>query len=242
MPRFFVNDISDSTTFISITGDDAHHIALSLRMKVGENLTLCSNGIDRRCTIKSITPDLVVCTVQSSEPCAAEPDVRLHLLQALPKGDKAETIVQKAVELGVYDVTFVLTERCVSRPDKKGFEKKLARYRKIAAEAAKQSGRGILPQVYGLASLEEAAQTAVECDSAVWCYEKGGIPLGEVGLKKGTDIALLVGCEGGFSDGEATILKAKGIQPVGLGRRILRCETAPIAVSSIIMYLTGNLC
>lgn len=240
MPRFFVNDISDTSA--SITGDDARHIALSLRMKVGEKLTLCKNAVDYHCTAENITPELVLCTVDSIEPCAAEPDVKLHLLQALPKGDKAEMIVQKAVELGIYDVTFVMTERCVSRPDQKGFEKKLARYRKIAAEAAKQSGRGILPQVYGIASLDEAARIAADCDSAVWCYEKGGIPLGEVGLKKGTDIALLVGCEGGFSDAEAELLKARGIAPVGLGRRILRCETAPLAAASIIMYLTDNFC
>lgn len=239
MPRFFVDSVSGESA--CVVGDDARHIALSLRMKAGEKITLCSGGTDYLCTVESITPEQVVCAVDSSEPCAAEPNVRLHLFQALPKGDKAELILQKAVELGVHDVTFMLTERCVSRPDSRGFEKKLVRYSRIAVEAAKQSGRGILPEVRGLLSLEQAAEAAASCDSVVWCYEKGGVPLSEIGLKAGSDIALLIGCEGGFSDGEAELFKGRGFMPVGLGRRILRCETAPIAAASVIMYLTGNL-
>lgn len=239
MPRFFTDSISGSVGTIS--GDDARHIALSLRMKTGEKLILCSSATDYHCTAVEITPELVTCRIDSSEPCAAEPDVRLHLYQAVPKGDKAEMIVQKAVELGVYDITFMLTERCISRPDEKSFSKKLNRYNRIALEAAKQSGRGIVPEVRGIVSLGQAAEAALGCDSAVWCYEKGGIQFAAVGLKADTDIALLIGSEGGFSDEEAGFLKDKGFTPVSLGRRILRCETAPLAAASIIMNLTGNM-
>ena len=239
MPRFFTGEITGNTAHIS--GEDARHIALSLRMRVGEEIIICRSGTDYRCTLEVITPESVSCKVISSEVCAAEPDVKLHLYQAVPKGEKAEIIVQKSVELGVYDITFMMTERCISRPDEKSFEKKLKRYNKIALEAAKQSGRGIVPEVRGIVTLEQAAKAALECDSAVWCYEKGGIKFAAAGLKGGTEIALIIGSEGGFSDSEAEKMKELGLVPVTLGSRILRCETAPLAAASIIMNLTGNM-
>jgi 16S rRNA (uracil1498-N3)-methyltransferase len=239
MPRFFTSRI-DGTHGL-VTGEDARHIALSLRMRVGEEVILCNNGIDHVCTLEEITPENVVCRVVKVSPCAAEANVRLHLFQAVPKGEKAEIIVQKAVELGVFDITFVLTSRCISRPDGKSFEKKLKRYGKIALEAAKQSGRGIVPQIYGIISLEETLEKMKSFDSAVWCYEKGGAAFGEIGLKPNSEIGLLIGSEGGFSDDEAEKISAAGIPPVGMGRRILRCETAPLAAASIIMNLTGNM-
>lgn len=239
MPRFFTSRIDGSHGLV--TGEDARHIALSLRMKTGEEVTLCNNGVDYQCVLEEITPENVTCRVLRTEPCQAEADVRLHLFQAMPKGEKAEIIVQKAVELGVYDITFVLTSRCISRPDEKSFAKKLKRYAKISLEAAKQSGRGIVPQVYGLITLSQAVQKLSECGSAVWCYEKGGVPMAHLGLKSGSEIGLLIGSEGGFSEEEAARISAAGVQPVGLGRRILRCETAPLAAAAIIMNLTGNM-
>lgn len=241
MPRFFTDDIDPAGGIGLVTGADASHIALSLRMRKGEQVTLCRAGTDYLCELEDITPEIVRCRILSSEPCAAEPDIRLHLYQAVPKGEKAEIIVQKAVELGVYDITFMLTERCISRPDDKSFSKKLNRYNRIALEAAKQSGRGIVPAVYGLVSLGEAAEACKGYDSTVWCYEKGGAKLGSLGLKAGTDIGLLIGSEGGFSEAEAERLHGCGFTPATLGTRIMRCETAPLAAAAIIMYLTGNI-
>jgi 16S rRNA (uracil1498-N3)-methyltransferase len=210
-------------------------------MKTGDEITLCNNGIDYACTLEEITPESVICRVEKASPCAAEANIRLRLFQALPKGEKAEIIVQKAVELGVFDITFVMTSRCISRPDEKSFAKKLKRYNKIALEAAKQSGRGIIPEVHGLVSLSKAAEQIKECDTAVWCYEKGGVSFGELGLRADTSVGLLIGSEGGFSDEEAQQLETEGFSPVSLGRRILRCETAPLAAAAVIMNLTGNM-
>ena len=239
MTRSFNGKISDGIAYI--TGADARHIALSLRMRVGENIIVCLDGIDYFCELDTINPDSVTARVISSSPCEAESDIRLHLFQAVPKGEKAEMIVQKSVELGVFDITFMLTERCISRPDEKSFAKKLNRYERIALEAAKQSGRGIVPKVYGMVTLEQAADAALSYDSTVWCYEKGGAAFSSLGLRSGTDIALLIGSEGGFSDAEAEMLSQRGLTPVGMGKRILRCETAPLAAASIIMNLTGNM-
>ncbi len=239
MTRSFNGSICDGKALI--TGDDARHIALSLRMRIGESIIVCRGGIDYVCELTSINPETVECRIISSQPCEAEPDVKLHLFQAVPKGEKAEIIGQKSVELGVFDITFMLTERCISRPDEKSFSKKLNRYNRIALEAAKQSGRGIVPEVKGLVTLGQAADAALKCDSTVWCYEKGGVSFGSLGLKAGTEIALLIGSEGGFSDEEAQMLSDRGLKPVGMGKRILRCETAPLAAASIIMNLTGNM-
>ena len=148
MPRFFVEDTGSER--ITVTCADASHIALSLRMRVGEQVTLCGGGKDALCELESITPEAVVCRVIETVPSSSEPDVRLRLFQAVPKGEKAEIIVQKAVELGVSEITFMLTERCISRPDGKSFAKKLSRYNRIALEAAKQSGRSMVPQVSGM--------------------------------------------------------------------------------------------
>ncbi len=239
MTRIFSGKLDGETAVIS--GDDARHIALSLRMRTGENIILCKSGVDYLCELSEIKPENVVCKVLSSSPCEAEPNIKLHLFQAVPKGEKAEIIVQKSVELGVFDITFMLTERCISRPDSKSFAKKLNRYNRIALEAAKQSGRGNVPQVKGLVTLDEAASAALECDSAVWCYERGGVSFASLGLRPETEIALLIGSEGGFSEAEAEKLISAGLKPVGMGKRILRCETAPLAAASIIMNLTENM-
>ena len=241
MPRFFTNDIDPSCGVGQVTGEDARHIALSLRMRTGENVILSREGIDYACELTEINPELVTCRILSQAPCAAEADIRLHLFQAVPKGEKAEIIVQKSVELGVFDITFMLTERCISRPDDRSFSKKLNRYNRIALEAAKQSGRGIVPEVRGMVSLREAAAACKDYDSTVWCYEKGGVRMNSLGLAAGTDIGLLIGSEGGFSDGEAELLRGEGFTPVTLGTRIMRCETAPLAAAAVIMNLTGNL-
>lgn len=240
MPRFFVSDAGGE--FITVTGADAVHIGISLRMAKGENITLCSGGKDFECEIVSISPEEVVCKVLSSSPSGAEPDVKLTLFQALPKGDKFEFIIQKAVELGASKVVPVLTKRCISRPDERSFEKKLERYRKIALEAAKQSGRGIIPEISGIMKWDEAVKTAAESDAALICYEnEGGKRFSEIDFSSMKSVSLLVGSEGGFDFDEVEHASQAGCIPIWMGKRILRCETAPIAAISVIMSMSGNL-
>lgn len=239
MPRFFVNSVDGEN--IIIDGEDANHIGRSLRMKPGEEITACQNGFDYLCRIEEITSDKVYCKVIKKEKSPCEPNVRLTLFQAVPKLDKLETIIQKAVELGVSEIVPVLTRRCVSRPDEKTFSKKLERYNKISLEAAKQSGRAVIPEVKELVSLKSTAELLSDYDIKAVCYEKGGINFSEIGLKPDTKIALFIGSEGGFDEEEIDFLKECGAVPIWLGNRILRCETAPLAAISIIMNLTGNM-
>ena len=171
----------------------------------------------------------------------SEPDINLTLFQALPKSDKMDFIVQKAVELGAVKIVPVLSERCVSRPDKKSFLKKLERYNKIALEASKQCGRCVIPEVTELVTFEQAVRLLTENDCPLICYEKGGKNLSEAGLKKGISVGVFIGSEGGFEQDEAEKCIDSGIMPISLGKRILRCETAPVSAISIIMNLTGNM-
>jgi len=239
MPRFFIENANEEE--IVITGENAHHIGRSLRMRVGDKLTLCCEGVDYDCEITRFTDSEVFCSVVGTAPCESEPKTKLTLFQALPKGDKAELIVQKAVELGAGEVVFVMTERCVSRPDEKSFSKRLARLQKISLEAAKQCGRGTVPKISGLISESELLEGLPRFDKALMCYEKGGSALSAAGVEAGQRIALFIGSEGGFEEKEAAAFEAAGGELIGLGKRILRCETAPIAAISIIMSLAGEM-
>lgn len=239
MPRFFTEKVTSD--IIHITGEDANHIGRSLRMRIGDDITVCSEGRDHHCRITSITSDEVVLEVQSSELCAAEPTVNVTLYQAVPKSDKLSSIIQKSVELGAVRIVPVLTRRCVARPAKKEFEKKLTRLQKIAESAAKQSGRGIIPEVANMITFDEAVTEMSKADAAMLFYEEGGVRFNEVPLQNVRDIAVFIGSEGGLDPMEAEKAKDAGIYNVWLGNRILRCETAPIAVISVLMQLTGNM-
>ncbi len=239
MPRFFLENIIGDKTVI--TGPDATHISKSLRMKVGDEITLCDmKGTDYFSVIEKIDEN-VYCRVMSSERSKTEPDIRVTLYQALPKSDKLELIIQKAVELGVSEIVPVLTSRCISRPDEKSMDKKLERFSKISLEAAKQSGRGIIPCVLPTVSFKEAIDRMKSDDLAIICYEGGGKRLSHLKLPERKTISLIIGAEGGFSEEEIEFSKKSGIEIVGLGPRILRCETAPLAAISIIMNLTENM-
>ncbi len=240
MPRFFTNEIDE--TNITLTGSDAQHIGRSLRMKPGEPLTVCCRGVDYNCVISQITSDTVYLSLIGKELCAAEPDVEVTLFQAVPKLDKLEYIIQKSVELGVSRIVPVLTRRCISRPDEHDFAKKLPRLNKIAAEAAKQSGRGIIPEVSPLVSYKTALGMMSELDRTILLYEEeGGCSFGEVGFSGVRSVGLVVGSEGGFDKEEAEAAVSVGSVQVWLGKRILRCETAPITALSILMFLTNNM-
>lgn len=239
MPKFFVNERPDAETVL--TGENARHIGRSLRMRAGEELTLCYQGTDYFGVIKGFTADTVTCEIRYSAPSESEPSLYLTLFQAVPKGDKLEFVVQKAVELGASRIVPVLTARCVSRPSPSDFEKKRQRLQKIAEQAAKQSGRGIIPEISGIVTIEQAAEQLSACQCPVICYEKGGAPMDKTGIEKASTAGLLVGSEGGFEPQEVELCISKGAKAVSLGKRILRCETAPVAALSIMMHLSGNM-
>ncbi|WP_303838017.1 16S rRNA (uracil(1498)-N(3))-methyltransferase [Ruminococcus flavefaciens] len=241
MPRFFTNEIDENN--IVLTGSDANHIGRSLRMRVGEAVTVCCSGVDYCCTIGSITADSVYLDLVEKHRCAAEPNVEVTLFQAVPKLDKLEYIIQKSVELGVSRIVPVLTRRCISRPDEKDFaKKKLPRLNKIAEEAAKQSGRGLIPEVTPMVDLREAVEMMKQLDLTVLLYEEeGGCSFGDVELSGVRTVGLFIGSEGGFDREEAEMAVNSGAKQVWLGKRILRCETAPITALSILMFLTNNM-
>lgn len=241
MPRFFVESLAGDP--IVIEGGDARHIALSLRMKQGEELILCDGkGTEAVCAVASLCPESVVLDVKERRASETEPKTRVTLYQALPKADKMEYIVQKAVELGVYRIVPVLTSRCISRPDEKTAAKKRERLCKIAAEAAKQSGRGIIPEVDGVLTFKNAVKEMSTAGLPIFFFEHASLPLRKYMEKyTGGDIAVMVGAEGGFSDEEAAFAEENGLLSASLGPRILRCETAPVVALAAIMYAAGEM-
>lgn len=239
MQKLFVDYIPENK--ITLEGEQARHIAKSLRMKKGDMLTLtCCDGFDRGCIIDSIdgnTVTLEVCYTQASD---SEPSVKVRLYQSVPKGDKLEDIVQKCTELGISEVTPVLTCRSISRPDEKAASKKQARYQKIALEAAQQSGRGIIPQINKMTSLENAVKSD-DSELKILFYEGGGEPLNKLIDKNIKSASIYIGPEGGFDKKEVELLENAGARVATLGKRILRTQTAPVAALTAIMLLTGNL-
>lgn len=241
MPRFFVDSVEGD--LVEINGEDARHIALSLRMKNGEHLVLCDGkGREADAVIREAFPESVVLDVVERKDSAAEPKTEVVLYQALPKFDKLEYIVQKSVELGVSKIVPVLTSRCISRPDEKTMKKKLERLRKISDEAAKQSGRGKLPEVGEMLTFKNAVLKMCEAETPIFFFEHAEYPLREIMEKRaGGTISVMVGSEGGFSDEEAAFAAEHGALIASLGPRILRCETAPVAALSAIMYAAGEM-
>lgn len=241
MPRFFTGEVSGDTA--AVTGEDARHIALSLRMKPGEAVTVCDNaGSDYSCVISSVTPERVELSVVAAAPSQGEPSVAVTLYQAIPKGDKLETIIQKAVELGVNRIVPVITRRCVSRPDEKSMSRKLERYSKIALEAAKQCGRGKIPEVEPPVDFKTAVERMCEDALAIFFYENSDQPLRPaLESRLENSVSILVGSEGGFEREEAEYAAERGLTPLSLGSRILRCETAPLAAITAILYHAGDI-
>ena len=232
MPKFFVPTADVVGSDIYIRGDDARHIALSLRMAVGETIQVCDfSQSEYTCTLTQIKSDLVVAHIIETFKCQTEPPSRIILYQALPKGDKMDTIVQKSVECGVYKIVPFLSERCISRPDEKSMEKKLARWQKISKEAAMQCGRGVIPELSSLISFERMLdEDDGDNTLKLFCYEGDRtLPLTNVLDKYDSPpdtIKIIIGGECGFSKLEAEKAISSGFIPCGLGKRILRCETA----------------
>jgi 16S rRNA (uracil1498-N3)-methyltransferase len=239
---WFFADTEITTETYTITGEDASHISRSLRMREGEALTLCTpDGRRHDCAITAITRDEVAVRILSSTVCDQEPTLRLTLCVAMMKGDKLDDVIQKSVELGVYEIIPFLSARCISRPDEKSLIKKQARWQKIADNAASQSRRGIIPRVRPCVTIGELADVLTACEKKIVFYECGGEPMKTLIPADTRSVALITGAEGGFEEAEIETLKESGVSVATLGKRILRAQTAPIAALCAAMLLTGNL-
>ena len=238
MPRFFIDKALEGKGILD--GENGRHAVKSLRIRVGEKLTLCDGkGYDYECRVTAIAGDSLEFAVEEKRENRTEPNIRVRLYQGLPKSDKMELIIQKAVELGCGSIVPVETEFSISKlRDSK--EKKTERWRKISLEAAKQSGRGIIPTVEEPIPFDEALKNLP--GTGILLYEGGGEPLRRL-LKDEEirEISVFVGPEGGFSHAEVEAAEARGVRAATLGPRILRTETAPLAAISAIMYETGNM-
>lgn len=239
MPRFFIDPAAvfwdGEQQYVRITGDDAHHITHVLRTRMGEHLVACaSNGVVYEGEMTAAGAEVLLRVTQTGT-VDTEPPYRVAVYQALVKGDKMETVIQKAVELGAAVIVPVATSRAVVKLDEKDAKKKVERWQKIAQEAAKQCGRGIIPTVAMPMSFREAVKQAAADALPLFCYEgEGTVPLPTLYRQREdpATVSLFVGPEGGFSDEEAAFAKACGMQMCGLGRRILRTETAALFVLS----------
>ena len=248
MPRFFVRRDAVSDGVIHITGEDAHHISRSLRMAVGEQLTACDmQGIEYESVLTRITDTDVYARILSSKQSDTEPLYRARLFQALPKGDKLDSVIQKSVECGVFEIYPFESERCIVRVKPEAEGKKTERRQRIAAEASKQSGRAILPTIYTTISYLEMLDRAAESDICLFCYEGDGtLPLGQaidrndlkerMGRGEIPTVSIIIGSEGGFSQNEVQLARERGMAVCGLGKRILRTETAAAFVLGCLVY------
>ena len=242
MTRFFVSPEDMIPNFITLTGENAAH-AKVLRLKAGEQVLVCDGaGNECVCTVDDSKPQQVSLIVDSRQAATSEAKVQASVYMAFSKGDKLEHVIQKATELGAYEIVAFPSARCVSRPDEKSLKKKLERWQKIAASAAEQSGRGRIPQVIALNSYNAALERAAKADIAILFYENEKATTLRMALdeKSFTTISLLTGPEGGLEDREVEMAKDKGLQICTLGSRILRCETAPLCALSAVMYACGE--
>lgn len=241
MHRFYIEGIYNNADILTITGEDVNHIKNVLRMRQGEKITVCNcEGLDFLCEIEEITSSFVKTRVLEEKPSGTELDLKMYLFQGLPKKDKMELIIQKAVELGVYEITPVVMKRVIVKiEDKKREDKLLERWQAIAESAAKQSGRGIIPKVNRPVSYKEALKTASETEHILVPYEDAsGIEgarqrLDEAAASK--SVSIFIGPEGGFDPEEIRLAEEAGAKTVTLGNRILRTETAGLTVASYLM-------
>lgn len=240
MTRFFVEPQQLREERITLTGENARH-ARVLRLKEGETLLLC-DGAGQECLCRVEDGAELTFSVLRRYRSETEAAVRVSVYMALPKADKLEHVIQKATELGAYEIVAFPSARCVSRPDEKSLAKKLERWQKIAQSAAEQSGRGRIPEVLTLPSFAAAVERAAGADLGLLLYEnEHGRTLRE--SLDSTDyatVSLLTGPEGGLEEAEVAQAQQAGLQICTLGRRILRCETAPLCALSAVMFHAGE--
>ena len=242
MARFFVSGEEMKPDFFVLIGENAQH-AKVLRLKAGEEVLVCDGeGNECVCTVSDVSDGQISLVVKKRRDSESEATVRVSVYMAFPKGDKLEHVIQKATELGAYEIVAFPSARCVSRPDDKSLKKKLERWQKIAASAAEQSGRGRIPQVLTLPSYKAALERAAQCDKALLFYENEQSTTLKMALQSGAyqTVSLLTGPEGGLEEKEVDQALQSGLQVCTLGKRILRCETAPLCALSAVMYDAGE--
>ena len=242
MSHFFINSSQVGKDLLTIVGDDVNHMKNVLRMRSGEAFTAADeNGIFYRCEVEELDKQQVTAKILWKEEGSSELSSRIYLFQGLPKSDKMELIIQKAVELGAYQIVPVATRRAIVKLDAKKEASKLKRWQAIAEGAAKQSGRMLIPEISEVKTYKEALQMAKQLDVNVIPYEcaKGMAGTREIfqSIKPGMSVGIFIGPEGGFEESEVEMAKELGITPVTLGKRILRTETAGLTTLSILMYL-----
>ena len=223
---------------IIITGDEHKHIAYSLRMRVGDEIVVCAGGVDYTAVIDKMSKDSTVCRVVEKARNTSEPDHQITLFFGAMKGDKNDYVVQKCTELGVVKFVPFISSYSAVRSD----NIKTERLNRIALESAKQSGRGIVPQVCEVIGFIDLLDFVKDYDVVVFPYERAengdiGVVVGKADCKS---VAVIVGSEGGFSPNEVEKLNSAGVSPITLGERILRADTASVAVCSVLFYLLGE--
>lgn len=242
MTRFFVTPQELCSDAPVLTGENARH-AKVLRLKVGETVLLCDGqGLECICTVTEVAQEQLVLSVQSRGASQTEASVQVSVYMAFPKADKLEHVIQKATELGAYEIVAFPSARCVSKPDDKSLAKKVERWQKIAASAAEQCGRGRIPRVIVLGSFPEALSRAAQADKALLFYENEHAVTLRMALQESEyqTVSLLTGPEGGLEEREVEAARNAGLQVCTLGKRILRCETAPLCALSAVMYDAGE--
>ena len=247
MHRFFSEEVNISESSVRISGGDAHHAAQVLRLAVGDLIMVGTGKQDYTCRITSISPEEVIGTIEDISGNAAELPVEITLYQGFPKGDKLELIIQKAVELGAASIVPVWMARSVVKMDQAKAEKRRQRYQAISESAAKQSGRGVIPEVGTFLSMKDAVKAAQKHDMILLPYEnaegmlrtKQVMKQVEEGAKQKTlrSLGIFIGPEGGFEEGEIAELQSVGAEVITLGHRILRTETAGMMLLSVLGFL-----
>ena len=239
--RFFVTPEELLEDNLALTGENAQH-ARVLRLKTGEEVMVCDGeGRECLCRIENCGSEYTL-EVLSRQESASEAAIQVSVYMAFPKADKLEHVIQKATELGAYEIVAFPSGRCVSKPDEKSLKKKMDRWQKIATSAAEQSGRGVSPQVLVLSSYGEALKRAGEAELSILFYENERATTLRMALEENTvrTVSLLTGPEGGLEPKEVEMAKDAGLRICTLGSRILRCETAPLCALSAVMYATGE--
>jgi 16S rRNA (uracil1498-N3)-methyltransferase len=242
MTRFFVTPEELDQSEPVLTGENFQH-AKVLRLKTGESVLLCDGqGREAVCKVRNVNSSDITLEIDRRGVSETEAAVRVSVYMAFPKADKLEHVIQKATELGAYEIVAFPSARCVSKPDEKSLKKKLERWQKIAASAAEQSGRGRIPEVMALTSYAEALKRAAGADKALMFYENEQATTLKMALSSGAyqTVSLLTGPEGGLEEREVEQAKNAGLRVCTLGKRILRCETAPLCALSAVMYDAGE--
>lgn len=240
MPKFFVTAESIGDSSVTLTGDDAFHIARALRMAVGDTIDVSDGvGTELVCRLTRIRDTECEAKIIERREARSESPLTITLFMAMPKGDKLEQVVQKAVELGARYIVPFESERCIKRPAPEKIAKMTERLSRIAKEAAKQCGRSALPEVLPMISIAAVCDRLADFDLSLFCYEGENATSLKKALTSAGEVkavCAIVGSEGGFSPAEAERICSSGAVSVGLGPRILRCETAPDYVLSALSY------